>query len=819
MDQQIHNSVPIKDDDSSSVMPAILNDTIPLLPPRSPGRLPSPGMRSNASPSPTDSFPAADQSLLSSRRLVTSSKASLKDLNPTSNDTSPSVDGEVKHFTKGESRRTDPIDAQASPEGPVIPDFSSEKEVVPASSTSAHEATSGITKHSPTRGLARPAITRDDTNEDNRNSIISGIGETYEPTSSAEDKKRWSTVSPVQESFDMPEKRKSILLQELQGSSTHAVPHSPNKGEMETFYDSSSETSLERDQNLGGEGGGEHEDEREEFDGAITRSDEGVMLAAANSVRMNRQSRVSSPDIRNIEEFFAAREKARGGDMWERVGRASVRKRLGKAEKVLGEESIGNGSGKAGRVLGPEAMMRGKRSSAANSIGDKSGLSAGLQSPWLQGINMPAEVTKDGASRNRSGSQRRSKGMSMLDALHSNPPGSTAPVSRRSSEISAAGRRTRFAPDPLNLHGREGGAKLERESVVTTPYPKAGIEDRFLGEAEDAVGLRLNDRDEETGVLGRADKGSVDWRKRFSTISSLGRDDGRKRFSVFSFTRREREKTYGSVREEPDTREQIDEAPIDAVLTILLYRPRTTVPRVGTVVVPKDRKILGSDHMEKKSRGKRSGAQAPRTFDDEGLFQLMRSQYFQLRGGILSRILNARGLKSISLLSYTHVSQLVTRNENPIKRKTFRTVSGMFAEERMLELVRSPRKGKGQSEWVEWVVRLVENNDSHVDSDEKAEDKEKIAVEFIEGLDGRKVALALTMVVALSTLAMLLWIFLGTGGQQEQNLGFHGYGIPGEIGYRGAGGRVETGVLLGILILLIGLTGVAAWIGLSWFAM
>ena len=35
-------------------------------------------------------------------------------------------------------------------------------------------------------------------------------------------------------------------------------------------------------------------------------------------------------------------------------------------------------------------------------------------------------------------------------------------------------------------------------------------------------------------------------------------------------------------------------------------------------------------------------------------------------------------------------------------------------------------------------------------------------------------------------------------------------------GFRGAGSRVGAGLLMGISVLLVGLSGIAGWVGVSW---
>ena len=59
----------------------------------------------------------------------------------------------------------------------------------------------------------------------------------------------------------------------------------------------------------------------------------------------------------------------------------------------------------------------------------------------------------------------------------------------------------------------------------------------------------------------------------------------------------------------------------------------------------------------------------------------------------------------------------------------------------------------------------------------------------------------------LSTAATLLWIFLGhvtTPGVEP-----HG-------GFRDAGDRVTSGVLMGVGVLILGLSTIAGWMGVSW---
>ena len=84
----------------------------------------------------------------------------------------------------------------------------------------------------------------------------------------------------------------------------------------------------------------------------------------------------------------------------------------------------------------------------------------------------------------------------------------------------------------------------------------------------------------------------------------------------------------------------------------------------------------------------------------------------------------------------------------------------------------------------------------------------------------RRIALAAVTFLLLSFLATLLWITIGTKGQLSNGdvtgdeKGFFTTITGGTGG--GMSDRVEGGVLLGLLVLLIGWTGVGAWVGLSW---
>lgn len=78
-------------------------------------------------------------------------------------------------------------------------------------------------------------------------------------------------------------------------------------------------------------------------------------------------------------------------------------------------------------------------------------------------------------------------------------------------------------------------------------------------------------------------------------------------------------------------------------------------------------------------------------------------------------------------------------------------------------------------------------------------------LEFVVSWSVKRILAVLVAVVVLGLATALLWIFLGTGSR----------GL-GSAGFRSAGDRAGTGVLIGICVLSFGLTGMGGWIGLSW---
>lgn len=271
---------------------------------------------------------------------------------------------------------------------------------------------------------------------------------------------------------------------------------------------------------------------------------------------------------------------------------------------------------------------------------------------------------------------------------------------------------------------------------------------------------------------------------------------------------------------EPGTIRTTDEV-AKSLLTLVLYSHGDSISKVKKIVIPTlPETALVDNSDEKKPPIKATMRQ---DFDDEKLFKLIRSEYNSMRGS-LRRLASARTVRSMNLLAYCSTSELVSKQAKPVHFR-HQDNDEHLAEARMLDLFKKPKLGKRRHEWVEWVTTLPENSNL-----EPADSNERIALELVEGWSTRKFLAAVVAVLACSLTITLLWIFLGAGGDslgfESSNVSLPG-GLMGSneesfespVGFKGAGGRVETGVALGILVLMFGWTSIGAWVLLNWLVM
>jgi len=239
----------------------------------------------------------------------------------------------------------------------------------------------------------------------------------------------------------------------------------------------------------------------------------------------------------------------------------------------------------------------------------------------------------------------------------------------------------------------------------------------------------------------------------------------------------------------------------DSVITLCLYSNNSPTPRLSRIVIPTDRVSgLVTDSSEKKRNNSR------RDFDDQKLFQLVRTEYTKMRSPF-HRYGSLRVLQSFTLSSYKDLFQPASRWQKLAHTKNFSLADEDFDPESMLRLYLRPQLGEGQHQWVDWALSLP----GRLNGGRSRGEGENLVMEFVEGWSVTRVVGAVASVVLLSVVATFLWVLLGVGSQQP--------GRNTSMGWRDAGGRVETGVALGAFVLLLGWTGVGAWVALSWLVM
>lgn len=142
-----------------------------------------------------------------------------------------------------------------------------------------------------------------------------------------------------------------------------------------------------------------------------------------------------------------------------------------------------------------------------------------------------------------------------------------------------------------------------------------------------------------------------------------------------------------------------------------------------------------------------------------------------------------------------------------------------FSEEQILLHYRRPAQGRSRYAFVHWAHRLAgasaqpAAHSSNVPENTKddplgKEGREGLA--FILSWSIARILLVLLLVSTLSTAAALLWIFLGRSTTEAW---------PPKSDFRNAGDRVGTGMVIGICVLLLGLSSMAGWLGASWLIM
>lgn len=207
-------------------------------------------------------------------------------------------------------------------------------------------------------------------------------------------------------------------------------------------------------------------------------------------------------------------------------------------------------------------------------------------------------------------------------------------------------------------------------------------------------------------------------------------------------------------------------------------------------------------------------------FDDAALFKSLRKSYLQLAGPWA--VFSARSLRRIivkgNAMKEIDRNYWIHRPQSPRLRAS-KDLLDIFGEERIMQYYRKPSLGKSRYAFVQWAHRLAAappatRSNSQPKEDEasaESDQEQSEGLEFVVSWSVTRISLALLLVIAVSVAAALLWIFLGRNSTPAGSVG-HG-------GFRDAGDRVTAGVVMGICLLLLGISGIGGWLGVSWLVM
>lgn len=244
------------------------------------------------------------------------------------------------------------------------------------------------------------------------------------------------------------------------------------------------------------------------------------------------------------------------------------------------------------------------------------------------------------------------------------------------------------------------------------------------------------------------------------------------------------------------------------ILTLVLHSHGNCAPRIKKIIIPDPPEFNLADGDEKRPQYK---ATLKIDFDDEKLFQLIRTHYASMRGSFRTKA-SARSVYSLKLISYTALSQLAARHAGPVFRRTLMGNDGAFAEQQLLDLYKKPRLGRDKHDWSDWI-----KTHSSKPAGKSSHDQGNLALEISEGWCLPKIGFAVAAIMVLSLATTLLWTLKGSKVTTESLISENGAFKEAEVQLRGkAGDRLEAGVALGMLLLMFGWTGIGGWLVLSW---
>ncbi|EME80843.1 uncharacterized protein MYCFIDRAFT_197731 [Pseudocercospora fijiensis CIRAD86] len=209
-------------------------------------------------------------------------------------------------------------------------------------------------------------------------------------------------------------------------------------------------------------------------------------------------------------------------------------------------------------------------------------------------------------------------------------------------------------------------------------------------------------------------------------------------------------------------------------------------------------------------------------FDDQNFFNELRAAYASLAGPF--RFFSARKLTRIALkgpATKAADAQYGWIPSSPGLRPASWKGSAGLSVEKAYTYYQRPALGKGRVPYVKWARELaaagnLDKPPQHMEKQDltrlETDSEPSEGLEFVVGWSISRILFALLLVLLLAVAATLLWIFLGRNTAVSSP-------APANAGFRDAGDRVGTGVLIGVLVLFIGMTGISGWIGVSWLVM
>ncbi|KAF2005789.1 hypothetical protein P154DRAFT_615745 [Amniculicola lignicola CBS 123094] len=249
---------------------------------------------------------------------------------------------------------------------------------------------------------------------------------------------------------------------------------------------------------------------------------------------------------------------------------------------------------------------------------------------------------------------------------------------------------------------------------------------------------------------------------------------------------------------------------------------------------------IGSQKNDEQGNGGEEGG-VKIDFDDRVFAEMLRGAYRRLAGSWFWRTFRARRLKYIRLERVPFASGGWNgdrcRCERSSRAGLLAAGNGLgdgsrspFTEEKLMELYKKPASGQARYTWVHWARRLAASDEAsgpgaslntcsgrknENEGDEVLEKEEEAqtglsapacnapdyvtTIQFVHRLSVLRFALASGLMLALSIVAALLWIFLGVSGWKN-------------LDYQGRGERVTAGCLIGLLLLALEMVVFWIWI-------